>query len=204
MNAQDGKGFANQINKGIAMSSPVVLITGALDRHRSSATVAFAQEGARQALSFVVRQVVEIRKVEDLGCRAGQGLGAEAIFVHADVRNENDVRDLVDQVYLRVGHLDVAVNYAGTGGETWLGNGTDGRNLRGDVWLRMCWVRCSARKYEMRVMPVTSKWEDCQCVVYSTAGQALPGASICAGCRHPVEGLTQVGLRRSRGIGGTH
>ena len=46
-----------------------------------------------------------------------QGLGAEAIFVHTDVRNENEVRDLVDQAIARFGHLDVAVNCAGTEGK---------------------------------------------------------------------------------------
>jgi NAD(P)-dependent dehydrogenase (short-subunit alcohol dehydrogenase family) len=45
-----------------------------------------------------------------------RNLGAEAEFVQADVRHEEDVRSLVDQTVKRFGRLDVAVNNAGTEG----------------------------------------------------------------------------------------
>jgi len=45
-----------------------------------------------------------------------QALGAEAIFVRTDVRNEDDIRNLVDQTVKRFGRLDMAVNSAGTEG----------------------------------------------------------------------------------------
>ena len=45
-----------------------------------------------------------------------QALGAEASFVRGDVRNEDDMRDLVDRT-ARFGRLDVAVNCAGTEGK---------------------------------------------------------------------------------------
>jgi NAD(P)-dependent dehydrogenase (short-subunit alcohol dehydrogenase family) len=41
-------------------------------------------------------------------------LKAEVDFVRADVRHEEDVRNLVDQAVARFGQLDVAVNNAGT------------------------------------------------------------------------------------------
>jgi NAD(P)-dependent dehydrogenase (short-subunit alcohol dehydrogenase family) len=41
---------------------------------------------------------------------------AEAEFIFADVRNEQDVSDLVDGTVARFGRLDVAVNNAGTEG----------------------------------------------------------------------------------------
>src|SRR3989442_6287408 len=38
------------------------------------------------------------------------------MFVHADVRHEDDVRNLVDETVRRFGRLDIAVNNAGTEG----------------------------------------------------------------------------------------
>jgi len=46
-----------------------------------------------------------------------RSLGAEAAFILADVRHENDVRNLVEQTVARFGRLDVAVNNAGTEGK---------------------------------------------------------------------------------------
>jgi NAD(P)-dependent dehydrogenase (short-subunit alcohol dehydrogenase family) len=101
---------ASQIQKGVAMSSPVVLITGALTSIGRAAALSFAEEGARL--------VVSGRRDKEGQALAAelQGLGAQAIFVRTDVRNENEVRDLVDQAVARFGHLDVAVNCAGTEG----------------------------------------------------------------------------------------
>ena len=44
-------------------------------------------------------------------------LGAEAAFVRADVRRDDDMRRLVDETVARFGRLDVAVNNAGTEGK---------------------------------------------------------------------------------------
>jgi nucleoside-diphosphate-sugar epimerase len=70
------------------MTTPVVLITGALTGIGRAAALAFARDGNRI--------VVSGRHEE-----AGQGLatelralGAEAHFVRADVRHEDDVREL--------------------------------------------------------------------------------------------------------------
>jgi NAD(P)-dependent dehydrogenase (short-subunit alcohol dehydrogenase family) len=46
-----------------------------------------------------------------------RGLGAEAEFVRADVRFEEDVRTLVDETVARFGYLDAAVNNAGAEGK---------------------------------------------------------------------------------------
>src|ERR1700741_579896 len=93
------------------MSTPVVLITGALTGIGRAPALAFAQEGARI--------VVSGRRDEE-----GQALtkelrarGAEAEFVRADVRHEDDVRNLMDKTVARFGRLDVAVNNAGTEGK---------------------------------------------------------------------------------------
>src|SRR6202140_1024272 len=92
------------------MSSPVVLINGALTGIGHSAAVIFAQERARVVVSG--RRDKEGQElVAEL-----QALGAEAIFVRTDVRKDEDVRNLVDQTVKRFGRLDIAVNNAGTEG----------------------------------------------------------------------------------------
>src|SRR6202140_3307136 len=93
------------------MSHRVVLITGALTGIGRATSLAFAKDGARI--------VIAGRRDE-----AGQNLlaelhrlDAEAEYVNADVRHENDVRNLVDKTVARFGRLDVAVNAAGTEGK---------------------------------------------------------------------------------------
>jgi NAD(P)-dependent dehydrogenase (short-subunit alcohol dehydrogenase family) len=93
------------------MNTPVVLITGALTGIGRATAFAFAMGGARIVVSGRHEDagqalVAELRK-----------LGAEAEFVEADVRHEDEVRNLVDQTVKRFGRLDVAVNNAGTEGK---------------------------------------------------------------------------------------
>jgi len=73
------------------MSDQVVLITGALTGIGRAAAVIFAKEGAHVVVSG--RRDKEGREL----AAELQALGAEAIFVRSDVRNEDDVRNLVDQ-----------------------------------------------------------------------------------------------------------
>ena len=89
------------------MTSPIVLITGALTGIGRATALAFAREGATVVVSG--RREAE-----------GQALAAEllkegapaAAFIRADVRHEADVRALVEQTVERFGRLDVAVNNA--------------------------------------------------------------------------------------------
>jgi len=92
------------------MNTKVVLITGALTGIGWATALAFAKEGAQVVVSGrrdeEGQQLVrEIRKK-----------GAEAEFIRADVRREEDVRNLIDKTVERYGRLDVAVNTAGTEG----------------------------------------------------------------------------------------
>src|ERR1700674_5505322 len=93
------------------MTNPVVLITGALTGIGRATALAFAREGAR---------VVVSGRREDAGhelARELRALGADVEFVRADVRHEDDVKNLVDQTVKHFGRLDVAVNNAGTEGK---------------------------------------------------------------------------------------
>jgi NAD(P)-dependent dehydrogenase (short-subunit alcohol dehydrogenase family) len=94
------------------MAHAVVLITGALAGIGRSTALAFAAQGAH---------VVASGRRDDAGqALAAQlrKLGAEAEFVRADVRHEQDVRNLVDSTVRRFGRIDVAVNNAGTEGRS--------------------------------------------------------------------------------------
>src|ERR1700747_3574397 len=93
------------------MTAPVVLITGALTGIGRATALAFAQEGARIVVSGRRDQEGQALTQE---LRA---LGVEAEFIRADVRHEEDVRNLVDKTVARFGRMDVAVNNAGTEGK---------------------------------------------------------------------------------------
>ena len=93
------------------MNTQVVLITGALTGIGRATALAFAHEGSRVVISG---------RRDDAGQALAtelRALGAEAEFVRADVRREDDVRNLVDKTVARFGRLDVAVNNAGTEGQ---------------------------------------------------------------------------------------
>src|SRR5260370_8402418 len=89
------------------MSNPVVLITGALTGIGRATALAFAHEGANLVVSGR-RDDAGQALVTEL-----RALGAEAEFIRADVRHENEVQNLVDKTVARFGRLDVAVNNAG-------------------------------------------------------------------------------------------
>ena len=93
------------------MNSPVVLVTGALTGIGRATALAFANTGARLAVSG--RRVAEGQVLE----RELQQLGADAVFFAADVRDDKEVRELVDRIVSRFGRLDVAINCAGTEGQ---------------------------------------------------------------------------------------
>src|SRR4029077_17295609 len=88
----------------------VALVTGALTVVGRAAAIAFAQEGAKVVVSGRREKEGQELATELLA------LGAEAIFVRTDGRNDDEVRKLVDQTVNRFGRLDIAINNAGTEG----------------------------------------------------------------------------------------
>ena len=93
------------------MGTPVVLITGALTGIGRAAARAFAGEGHR---------IVVAGRHETPGQELAAELrafGTDVEFLRADVRQEDDVRNLIDRTVARFGRLDAAVNSAGTEGQ---------------------------------------------------------------------------------------
>jgi NAD(P)-dependent dehydrogenase (short-subunit alcohol dehydrogenase family) len=175
------------------MNTPVVLITGALTGIGRATAFAFATGGARIVVSGRHEDagqalVAELRK-----------LGAEAEFVEADVRHEDEVRNLVDHTVKRFGRLDVAVNNAGTEGkagplteqtaETYAS--TFDTNVLGTIL---------SMKHELRVMQPQGNGSIIN--LSSTMGQrASPGVSLYAASKHAVEGLTKAAALEGAAFG---
>src|SRR6267154_4206592 len=97
--------------KDWTMDKPVVLITGGLTGIGRAAAVAFARKGAKVVVAGRRDEAGKVL-VKEL-----RSFGSEAEFINADVREEDDVRALVDKTVARFGRLDVAVNNAGTEGK---------------------------------------------------------------------------------------
>jgi NAD(P)-dependent dehydrogenase (short-subunit alcohol dehydrogenase family) len=165
------------------MSTPVVLITGGLTGIGRAAALAFAKKGAKV--------VVAGRRDE-----AGQALakelrafGAEAEFVRADVRKEDDVRALVDQTVARFGRLDVAVNNAGTEGKPGPVTEQTAETYAATFDTNVLGVILSM-KHEVRVMQGQGSGSVIN--ISSTNGhKGVARASLYAGSKHAVEGLTK-------------
>ncbi|MGD0490468.1 MAG: glucose 1-dehydrogenase [Steroidobacteraceae bacterium] len=165
------------------MAHSVVLITGALTGIGRSTALAFAAEGSRIVVSGRRDEAGEALAAE---LRA---LGAEAEFVRADVRHEQDVRALIDRTVERFGRLDVAINNAGTEGQS--GPLTEqspdsyaatfDTNVLGTIL---------SLKYELRVM--TAQGSGSIINLSSTMGsRGAAGASMYVASKHAVEGLTK-------------
>ena len=78
------------------MNASVVLITGGLTGIGRAAAVAFAKRGAKVVVAGRRDQAGK-EVVEQL-----RSLGAEAEFINADVRNEEEVRNLVKKTVARL------------------------------------------------------------------------------------------------------
>jgi NAD(P)-dependent dehydrogenase (short-subunit alcohol dehydrogenase family) len=165
------------------MSTPVVLITGALTGIGRAAAIAFARDGARIVISGR-RDEVGQRLVAEL-----RDIGAEAEYWRSDVRHDDDVRDLVDKTVKRFGRLDIAVNNAGTEGKTGPVTEQTAESYAATFDTNVLGVLLSM-KHEMRVMQGQGSGSIVN--LSSTMGQrGAPGASLYTASKHAVEGLTK-------------
>jgi NAD(P)-dependent dehydrogenase (short-subunit alcohol dehydrogenase family) len=169
--------------KEIAMSTPVVLITGALTGIGRAAALAFARQGNRLVVSGRKQDAGEALAAEL------RTLGAEAEFVPADVRNEDDLHRLVDRTVARFGRLDVAVNNAGTEGQPGSVVDQTAESYAATFDTNVLGTLLSL-KHELRVM--TAQGSGSIVNISSTYGhEGAKGASVYAGSKHAVEGITK-------------
>ena len=122
--------------------------------------------------------------VKELG-----SLGSEAEFINADVRQDEDVRALVDKTIARFGRLDVAVNNAGTEGEGGPVTDQTAKSYAATFDTNVLGVILSM-KHEVRVMKEQGRGNIIN--VSSTYGhEGAAGASLYVASKHAVEGLTK-------------
>ena len=161
----------------------VVLLTGALTGIGRATAIAFAREGAKLVVSG--RHDDKGRElVAEL-----RGLGAEAEFIKADVRHEDEVKNLVEKTVKRFGRLDIAINNAGTEGKPGPIVEQTAETYAATFETNVFGVLLSL-KHEMRVMQRQKAGSIIN--VSSTLGQSgAPGASLYVASKHAVEGLTQ-------------
>src|ERR1700724_2258621 len=165
------------------MSNPVVLITGGLTGIGRAAAVAFAKKGAKVVASGRRDDAGEAL-VEEL-----RSVGSEAEYIRADVRNEEDVRGLVDATVARFGRLDVAVNNAATEGQVGPITDQTAESIAATFETNVVGVVLSM-KHEVRVMQVQGSGSIIN--ISSTYGhEGAAFASIYVGAKHAVEGITK-------------
>src|SRR5438309_5523322 len=175
------------------MSSPVVLITGALTGIGRAAAIIFAQEGAH-----IVVSVRRDKQGQELVAEL-QGLGAEAIFVRTDVRKDEDVRNLVDQTVKRFGRLDIAVNNAGTEGVPGPVTEQTAESYATTFDTNVLGTLLSM-KHELRAMLAQGSGSIVN--ISSTYGhRGAGGASVYVASKHAVEGLTKSAALEVAGSG---
>jgi NAD(P)-dependent dehydrogenase (short-subunit alcohol dehydrogenase family) len=175
------------------MSGPVVLITGGLTGIGRATAVALARHGNRLVVAGRHEEAgqqlaAELRK-----------LGAEAEFFGADMRHEDDVRDLIDQTVARFGRLDAAVNNAGTEGKPGPVTQQTAHSYAATFDTNVLGTLLSM-KYELRVMQAQGSGSIVN--VSSTCGhEGAAGASVYAASKHAVEGLTKSAALEAAGFG---
>ena len=89
-----------------SFENQVVLVTGATAGIGYATALAFAKQGARLIVSG--RSVVAGKKLEDELLT----LGAEAVFVQADISDEAEVTNLINTCVARFGRIDLLINNA--------------------------------------------------------------------------------------------
>jgi NAD(P)-dependent dehydrogenase (short-subunit alcohol dehydrogenase family) len=165
------------------MNPQVVLVTGALTGIGRAAAVAFAKKGAK---------VVVNGRRDDAGkalVTELRAFGAEAEFINADVRKEDDVRALIDKTVARFGRLDVAVNNAGTEGQVGPITAQTAESYAATVDTNVLGVILSM-KHETRVMQQQGGGNIIN--ITSTYGhEGAPNAAVYVGSKHAVEGITK-------------
>lgn len=175
------------------MTHPIVLITGGLTGIGRATAVEFAKSGAHVVVSGR-REEAGRTLVAEL-----RGFGTEAEFIRADVRQESDVRTLVDETVARFGRIDIAINNAGTEGQPGPLAAQTAESYAATFDTNVLGLLLSL-KHEARVMQAQGTGSIVN--ISSTYGhEGAAYASLYAASKHAVEGLTKSAALELAGSG---
>jgi NAD(P)-dependent dehydrogenase (short-subunit alcohol dehydrogenase family) len=177
----------------LLMSMSVVLITGGLTGIGRATAIAFAKQGA---------MVTVAGRRPDAGAEVVKqlrGFGAEAEFINADVRKEDDISVMIDKTIARFGRLDIAVNNAGTEGVPGPVTEQTSASYAATFDTNVLGVLL-CMKHELRVMQAQGFGSIVN--ISSTMGsRGAPNASLYTASKHAVEGLTKSGALEAAAFG---
>jgi NAD(P)-dependent dehydrogenase (short-subunit alcohol dehydrogenase family) len=173
-------------NKGNIMKDKVVLITGALTGIGRAAAFAFAKKGAKLVVSGR-RDAVGEQLVTEL-----RGLGAEAEYVQADVRKEEDLVNLMAKTVERFGRLDVAVNNAATEGQVGPITDQTAETVAATFDTNVVGVLLSM-KHEVLAMQAKGTKGSIINISSTYGHKGAAFASVYVAAKHAVEGITKSG-----------
>lgn len=166
-----------------SMSGQVALVTGGASGIGRAASRIFAREGARVVIADILDEAGHEAVAE-----IGQA-GGEAIFVHADVTMESDVRSIVQAAIDQFGRLDAAFNNVGHPGYR-----HDAHETTNEEWdhvasidLRATWISC---KYEIAAM-LTGGGGTIVNTATTGVHNTVPHMAAFTAFKHGIVGLTK-------------
>jgi NAD(P)-dependent dehydrogenase (short-subunit alcohol dehydrogenase family) len=173
------------VNRAVLIDgvAPVALITGALAGIGRATALAFGEAGYRVVISG---------RKEDVGNRfldELQAKGVDAHFVRADVQHEEEVAHLVDETLRHFGRLDAAVNNAGLDGKFGPISEVTPEAYKNVFDVNVLGTLVSM-KHQMRAMRAQG-FGSIVNLSSSMGIKGAPNASLYAGSKHAVEGITK-------------
>lgn len=90
------------------LQNKVALITGSSKGIGKAIALEFAKEGAKVVINYNNSKQEAEKLIEEI-----KNLGSEAIAIKADISNENEIKEMVNQTIDKYGHIDILVNNAG-------------------------------------------------------------------------------------------
>ncbi len=165
------------------MEIQVILITGALSGIGRATALEAAHHGYRVAVSGRNAEAGEALAAEL------RDLGGEAAFIRADIRNDAEVEALIDSVVARFGHLDIAVNNAGTEGQPGPITAQTAETYAATFDTNVLGLLLSV-KHEARVMQARGAGSIVN-ISSSYGHEGAAYASVYSASKHAVEGITK-------------